>query len=526
VTEKGMSVSMSGQDVVGAPLLAVEAISKTFPGTRALDEVSLSIFAGEIHGLVGQNGSGKSTLIKILAGYHDADPGGEIKIAGHVLDSSSFKHLREGIGFVHQDLALIPTLGTLDNIAICRGYARGTFGNISWQREAEQCRALLDVMGQEIDLYRPVGELSPVERTCVAVCRALGEMRGEDRLLVLDEPTASLPRTEAERLFAVLRSLTAADAGILYVSHHLEEVLDLADTVTVLRDGRVIHAGSAAGLDHDELVRHVVGRQPAAASAKRNSHSGAPVLAATEMVGGERGTHFSLSVSPGEIVGIAGITGSGREDVGPLLFGAEMPDSGTVTVGGRPVRPGDPHDALRSGMAYVPADRHRDGLVMDDTVRENVTLSALGAVISWAGIRLKLERVDAKRWADRVELRPPDVDAQVERLSGGNQQKVVLAKALRSGPTVLVLDEPTQAVDVGAAAGILALVTNSARDSCAVVLSSLDPALLAAFCHRVLVLRHGRIAAQLSGTDVTADRIAEESIRVADHRRTAFTPQA
>lgn len=515
---------MGDQDVVGPPLLAVESISKTFPGTRALDEVSLSIFAGEIHGLVGQNGSGKSTLIKILAGYHDADPGGEIRIAGRVLDSSSFKHLRESIGFVHQDLALIPTLGTLDNIAICRGYARGALGNISWQREAGQCRALLDVMGQKIDLSQPVGELSPVERTCVAVCRALGEMRGEDRLLVLDEPTASLPRTEAERLFEVLRSLTATDAGILYVSHHLEEVLDLSDTVTVLRDGRVIHAGSAAGLDHDELVRHVVGRKPAEASAKRHSHSTAPVLTANAVVGGDRGTAFSLSVSPGEIVGIAGITGSGREDVGPLLFGAEMPDSGTVTVGDRTLHPGDPHDALNSGMAYVPADRHRDGLVMDDTVRENVTLSGLRAVIGWAGIRLKTERIDAKRWADQVELRPPDVDAQVERLSGGNQQKVVLAKALRIGPKVLVLDEPTQAVDVGAAAGILDLVSTSARNGCAVVMSSLDPALLATYCHRVLVLRHGRIAAQLSGTAVTADRIAEESIRVDADRRTALTP--
>jgi ribose transport system ATP-binding protein len=237
------------------------------------------------------------------------------------------------------------------------------------------------------------------------------------------------------------------------------------------------------------------------------------VLEASQVRGGVRDTRFSLSVRAGEIAGVAGIDGSGREDVCPLLAGAETPDGGAITVAGRALRPGDPHDALGRGLAYVPANRHRDGLVMSHTVRENITLPALRPLVNWAGLRLTAERADASRWAGRVQLSPPGTEVPVQLLSGGNQQKVVLAKALRTGPKVLALDEPTQAVDVGAAAEIMQLVVASAADGCAVVIASLDAELLATYCQRVLVLRRGRIAAELLGDDVTSERISAECLR-------------
>lgn len=493
---------------VRAPLLAIDMVSKTFAGQRALAGVSLAVQSGEIHALVGQNGSGKSTLVKILAGYHQADSGGSIMVAGTELEGS-----RRLIGFVHQDLALIPTLGALDNIAIGRGYVRDRFGSISWRHEASACRALLAEMGHDIDVDRPVGLISPVERACVAIARALAELSGDARVLVLDEPTASLPKAEAVRLFMVIRRLAANGAGILYISHHLDEVLDLASRVTVLRDGQVAHSGDVAGLSHDDLVRQILGRSPAEIAAKQQAELGPLVLEASDVRGGARATSFSLSVRAGEIVGVAGIAGSGREDVCPLLAGAEPPVEGAITVAGRGLRPGAPHDAVAHGLAYVPANRHRDGLVMSHTVRENITLPALGPLVNWAGLRLSAERADASRWVGRVRLSPPGTEAPVDRLSGGNQQKVVLAKALRTGPKVLALDEPTQAVDVGAAAEIMQLVVDSAASGCAVVLASLDAELLATYCHRVLVLRHGRVAAELRGDDVTSQRIAEECLR-------------
>jgi ribose transport system ATP-binding protein len=489
-------------------LLAIDTVSKTFAGQRALAGVSLSVQSGEIHALVGQNGSGKSTLVKILAGYHQADPGGSIMVAGTQLAGS-----RRLIGFVHQDLALIPALGAVDNIAIGRGYVRDRFGGISWRREASACRALLAETGHDIDVDRPVGLLSPVERTCVAIARALAELSGDARVLVLDEPTASLPKAEAGRLFTVIRRLAATGAGILYISHHLEEVFELASRVTVLRDGKVAHSGDVASLSHDVLVRHILGRSPAAIAAKQQAELGPRALEASEVRGGARATSFSLSVRAGEIVGVAGIAGSGREDVCPMLAGAEPPAEGAISVAGRALRPGAPHDAVARGLAYVPADRHRDGLIMSHVARENITLPALRTLVNWAGLRLSAERADASRWARRVRLRPPDTEAPVDRLSGGNQQKVVLAKALRTSPKVLALDEPTQAVDVGAAAEIMQLVVDSATSGCAVVLASLDAELLATYCHRVLVLRRGRIAAELRGDDVTSERIAAECLR-------------
>src|ERR1700722_3900527 len=316
-TKEAVTMPQASPDTVAAPLLAIDMVSKTFAGQRALAGVSLAVGSGEIHALVGQNGSGKSTLVKILAGYHLADPGGSIKVAGTELDASGSRRLRGQIGFVHQDLALIPTLGAVDNIAIGRGYVQDRLGSISRRGEASSCRRLLAEMGHDIDVDRPVGLLSPVERTCVAIARALAELSGDARVLVLDEPTASLPKAEAVRLFAVLRTLAAKGAGILYISHHLDEVLELANWVTVLRDGQVAHSGEVAGLSHDDLVRYILGRSPAEIATKQEAELGLPVLEASHVRGGVRDIRFSLSVRAGEIAGVAGIDGSGREDVCP-----------------------------------------------------------------------------------------------------------------------------------------------------------------------------------------------------------------
>ena len=488
-------------------LLSLQGMSKSFAGTPVLDDVALQIQVGEVHALVGQNGSGKSTLIKILAGYYAPEGASVVAIDGVEF---SLGHpaaaLAAGLRFVHQDLGLVDSLSVTENLALGRGFVTGLARRIRWRTERRNAAQMIEALGFDFDVRRPVGELSQAERAGVAIARALWNWEEDARVLVMDEPTASLPSSDVESLFGAIRRVQARQLGVLYVSHRLEEVFSIADRVTVLRDGRVAACEDVADLSQDRLIELMVGsavvRVPKDAARITND----PVLSVRSLAGEQlRGIDFN--VRAGEILGFAGLTGSGREELLPLLYGS-VPRDGSVSVGDVEIRGGDPRAASRAGVALVPADRHRQGLVLNMTVRENTTLTRLKTFRSPIGaISSKRELAEVREWLMRLDVRPPLPERAIWSLSGGNQQKIALAKWLRLEPRVVLLDEPTQGVDVGAKATIHQLVADVARRGAAVVIASSDDEEICDVCDRVFVLRDGMIVAELTGGDLTTDKL-------------------
>ena len=490
-------------------LLEVWGLSKAFGPTEALTDVDFDLRAGEVHALVGQNGSGKSTLVKILAGVHSPDAGA-ISVEGEEYDPLRPGEVRErGLRFVHQDLGLVDSLDVVENLALGCGYDVRFPRRISWRHERRQASAALADLGYSMDVRAPVGTLQASERTAIAIARALDGWQSAARLLVLDEPTASLPEAEVSRLFDVIGTIRDRGVGVIYVSHHLEEVLAIADRVTILRDGARVGTFDVADLDHDRMVELIVGRGPEAST-------GEPAPSATperyepslvvEDVSGSVLRAVSLRVGAGEVLGVAGLTGSGREELGPMLFGA-APRSGSVSIDGNPVPADRPDLAVAAGLGFVPADRKSLGLVASMVVRENVTLADLRPYLRGGLLRHRKERSDVDTWLGLLDVRPRNQSLGAMRLSGGNQQKVLLARWLRIQPRVLILDEPTQGVDVGAKSDIHRRIVDAARDGAGVLVCSTDTAELVRVCDRVLVMQRGRIGAELLGRDISEERI-------------------
>lgn len=503
-----------------ADALRIEHLSKTFPGQSALVDVDLDVAAGEVHALVGQNGSGKSTLIKVLAGYHQPDPGASAWANGEPLTlGDGDAAAAAGIRFVHQDLGLIGNLSTVENIALTVGYTTGFGGKIRWREEVRRAREAMDALGLgSIDVKKPVDSLPPSQKTAVAIARAISGWEEGANLLVLDEPTATLPGADVERLFEVIHRLKERGVSILYVSHHLDEVFELADRVTVLRDAHKIATVPVAGLDHDGLVELIVGHRIEAATASVFGSQASSVLRVRDLHGGN--VHgIDLDVHEGEIVGLAGITGSGREHVLELIAGQLPRDEGDVVVDGRVIKNFDPRSAIDAGIAFVPADRKVRGTVGPMTVRENLTLSDLTPHFVAGRLRHRREREETHSWIARLSIKTPGPEAAIGALSGGNQQKVMFGKALRLTPKVLLLAEPTQGIDIGAKDQIHALVDQAAQEGVATFVASTDTDELVRLCHRVLVIVDGRIVAEISGSDITAETIEHTQLQTS--RRSA-----
>jgi ribose transport system ATP-binding protein len=497
----------AGNDTGSA--LRVRGLTKTFPGQRALDAVDFDVAVGEVHALVGQNGSGKSTLIKSLAGYHQPDEG-TVEVAGVPLElGSPHASALAGLRFVHQDLALVPALDAVDNLALGRGYQRNALGSIRWRRERAVAREVLKDLGYDFDLRTPVAKLRAAERTAVAVARALQDYGAPPRVLVLDEPTASLPAAEVEQLYEVIRAVTRRGVAVVYISHHFNEVFEITERVTVLRDGRIVGTRTTAEIDEDQLVDLTIGRElrkldtrPAVAKPEQEVVLRVSGLSGTVLAG------IDFEVHAGEVVGVAGVTGSGREELAPLVFGA-LPRNGDVEVAGATIPSGRPDLSLRRSMALVPAERLANAALVDRTLTENTTLGHLEPYRTTAGLNRRAERADVLGWLDRVEVVPPSPDRMLGTLSGGNQQKVMLARALRRMPRVLLLDEPTQGVDVGAKAAIHAIVDRTAEAGAAVLIVATESEDLIRLCDRIVVLHEGRIRAVVSGAEITADELTQ-----------------
>lgn len=498
-------------------LRALEAIdlSKRFGENMALRGVDLTVERGEIHALLGENGSGKSTLIKILAGFHRPDAGRAL-IDGHDLAFGQPKEPhRLGARFVHQDLGLIETASVLDNLALGAGY-QTRLATIRPRANLRAARVMLQRVGLNVDPRRQVETLSASEKTGVAIARALQpSSESPARLLVLDEPTATLPIVEVEHLMAMVRQVAASGVGVVYVSHRLDEVFQLCDMVTVLRDGARVATREVAGLTHRSLVDLIVGDELADARSAADvltHHVGAPGLT-LHHVSGPSLDDVSVEFRAGQVTGIAGLTGSGRDTLLGALFGA-VPRRGEVTTGdGTRIKPMRPRHAMQHSLAYVPSERKTNGGVMHLPAHENLSLTDLRPFSRLATVRTKAERAEARQWFERLDVRPRQaIDLPLESFSGGNQQKVVFGKWMRRNPRVFLLDEPTQGVDAGARAALHQLLVQAAADGATVIVSSSEAEELAAICQRVLVFCNGRVSADLKGADISVRALNAASL--------------
>jgi ribose transport system ATP-binding protein len=493
--------------------LQLRHVTKSFGEQPALKDVDLSVAYGEVHALVGQNGSGKSTLIKLLSGYHQPDPGAEAELDGRPFQLGSTHAARAaGLRFVHQDLALVLPLSILDNMMLGRPYPVGLGGRIRWRAAADRASGYLRQVGVRTDVRSPVSSLSMSERSAVAIARALSDTGHGRLLVVLDEPTAALPADDVDRLLEAIGRLRAEGHGVLLVSHHLGEVLDVADRITVLRDGRVAASVPRAGVDQRQLTELIVGHSaifpdagPRQAAAPGNRNQDA-VLRVRRLAGG-RIRALDFGVRAGEIVGVAGITGSGRESLAPLLTGG-LPHRGEIEVAGSRLAAGRPRGVVAAGVAAVPGERARLGLFPNLGVRANMTISQLGRHRRWGRIVRGRERREVETWIDRLGIVTQGPDAPMPSLSGGNQQKVLVARALRTRPKVLVLDDPTQGIDIGARAQIHEVIERCAGEGIAILLISTDSDELARLSDQVLILAAGRLAQTLErGPALTAKSI-------------------
>ncbi|MDJ1114550.1 sugar ABC transporter ATP-binding protein [Microbacterium dauci] len=491
-------------------VLSATGIRKHYGGAAALAGVDLQVRAGEVHCLAGANGSGKSTLIKILNGVESPDAG-VVSIDGVPLQRQTVSGaINAGIQVIYQDLSLFPNLSVAENIAMTtRVAAKAKLVSLAEARRL--ARAVIDRLGLEIDVDSPVEELSVAQRQLVAICRALAS---DVRVLFMDEPTTALTWNEVEVLFGVVQRLKADGVAIVFVSHKTEEVFALSDYITVLRNGRVVAEGAASEFDRDSLVEALIGRQ---ALEERNvadlkTHA-ADVLKVEGLGAPGLFADVSFSVKAGEIVGLTGLLGSGRSEIADSIFGIIPFTSGRVTVDGKPVRPGRVSEALKSGIAYVPSDRLTQGVFLDQSISDNMIASAIARFSNRVGVlrRTVIDRTIGRLVSD-LSMKIGRPEDAVSSLSGGNQQRVVIAKWLATEPRVLVLNGPTVGVDIGSKETILDILRQNAATGMAVLVISDDIPELVAACHRVLVVRRGRLVDEIAGSQVTVDSVRERSI--------------
>jgi ribose transport system ATP-binding protein len=503
----------TGADAADQPRLEVRDLSKTFGASRALDGVSVLVRPREVHGLVGENGSGKSTLVKILSGYHAPDAGASLLIDGEPvgLPVRPAVARRFGLSVVHQDLGLIDSFSVVENMRVGLFHVGRISRTIRWRQERELARAALAELGAEIDPTTRVGELSLAERAEVAIARALQHHEPGRGVVMFDESTRALPADTRRHFHALVRDIVGRGGSVLLVSHQLEEVLEHTDRVTVLRDGRVVAGGvPTSGLSEHELIRLMLGRDLTRDPRPRKTAAAAAPVAEVEDLSGRVTTEVSLSIGAGEIVGVTGLLGSGFEELPYLLAGARRAASGTLSIAGRRVDLTGTctRELLASGVALVPERRDSEGLAFSESVIDNVTLPRVSERSRRGVLRRDWQEEEAGRVVRELGVRPPDPRMPVGALSGGNQQKVLLGKWLSGEPRLLLLHEPTQGVDVGARLDIERAIGRAAEAGAGVLLAGMDSGELAELCHRVIVMREGRVHGQISG-EITPERIID-----------------
>ena len=484
-------------------IVELSGIAKHFGGVQALRGVDFSLFPGEVHALVGENGAGKSTLVKILAGIYRQDAG-IVKVGGEVVELRSPAQAQAlGIAVVQQEPMLFPDLDVAENVFMGR-HPRDNFGRVDWKRmhrEVDQLLASLDV---SLSSHAPVQGLSVAEQQLVEIAKALSL---QARVLVLDEPTAALSGHEVEELFAIVKQLRERGVAILFVSHRLEEVFTIADRLTVFRDGTHIITAPVSEMTTEEIIKHMVGRELSNLFPKGEAEIGEVVLEVRHLTRPGVFADVSFQLRRGEILGFAGLVGAGRTEVARVLFGIDRAESGETWLKGRQVRIRSPQQAMDYGIAYVPEDRHQHGLIMDFSIAANVTLTILSQVSRLGLVNPRRERKIAGEYSSQLHVHSAGMEQLVNALSGGNQQKVVLSKWLATKPSVLILDEPTRGIDVGAKAEVHRIISDLAARGLAIILISSELPEVLAMADRVIVLHEGRITGTFAHSEATQERV-------------------
>ncbi len=486
-----------------APVFRLDGVTKRFGGVVAVEDVAFDLRPGEVHALVGENGAGKSTLMKIVDGLYGPDEG-TLEVGGEAASFSSPRDAEaSGIAMIPQELDLFPELSVAENLFVGRKRPRTGWGGLDWETMRGEARKKLEALGVSLDASLAVKRLSAAEQQIVAIARALV---GEAQAVIMDEPTSSLTDREVRQLFSIIEDLTAEGVGVVYISHRLEEIFEISDRITVLRDGHHIKTAPASELDAEELVRLMVGRPLNELFTRSESDPGETAL---EVRGLSRGGEFegvNLTLRRGEILGLAGLVGAGRSELAQSIFGIRRSDSGGIFVEGEEVRIHSPQTAMEQGIFYVPEERRSQGLILPFSIKNNITLSILDR-ISRLGFVPRSERGIADKFMGELSIRGAEVSDPVSRLSGGNQQKVVVAKSLARGPNVLLLDEPTRGVDVGAKSEIYRLMDDLAKEGKAILLISSELEEVLSMADRVLVMREGRITGEFSRAEATQESV-------------------
>ncbi|NBH12100.1 sugar ABC transporter ATP-binding protein [Amycolatopsis sp. SID8362] len=494
---------MTRQDPGPAPLLEVRGVTKSFGAVAAVAGVSFGLHAGEAHALVGENGAGKSTIVKMLAGVHKPDDGTLLLDGRPVEFGSPADAKAAGIAVIYQEPTLFPDLSVAENIVMGR-HPRTTLGRIDRAAIRAEAERLFARLGVRIDPARPARGLSIADQQIVEIAKALS---ADARVLVMDEPTAALTQIEVERLFSVARTLRQEGAAIMFISHRFEEITELCQRVTIMRDGRHVSTDLLEDVTVDEMVKRMVGRDLDALYPKQDVEPGAVVLEVEGLAREGVFRDISFSVRAGEIVAFAGLVGSGRSEVVQAVFGVDERDAGVVKVSGKKLKPHSSRAAMGAGMALVPEDRRQQGLIMDLSIERNVTLPRSRALSKLGFLTGASERQEARHWTERLRTKYRRLGDPVGTLSGGNQQKVVLAKWLAMAPKVLIVDEPTRGIDVGTKAEVHRLMSALAAEGVAIVMVSSELPEVLGMADRVLVMREGRIVAELPRADATEDAV-------------------
>ncbi len=501
------------------PVLSIANISKTFGGAKALHNVAFEVMPGQVHGLLGKNGSGKSTLVKILAGFHAPDEGGTLHFNGEPvsLPLRPGDYRRLGMAFVHQNLGLVPSLTVLENLRVVQ-LTSGKRAFIDWAAEHAAARKALTRFGLDIDPHERVDRLTPVQRALLAIVRAFEEIEasravtGKPGLLLLDEPTPFLPASGVAQLFSLVRSITASGSSVIFISHDIDEVMEITDEITVLRDGEVAGELARADATHEKIVEMIVGRSLARAVRPRSVAVDRPIYAEVTGLAGKMLEPSDLHVRKGEILGLTGLIGSGYEEVPYLVFGARPARSGQIAIDDKPAFAQaslTPRAAIDMGFALLPADRQTESGVGSLPIVDNMFLPDVSRFFRGGRMRNGAMIREARTLGTEFEVRPNDPRLKLSALSGGNAQKVLIARWMNRSPVLLLLDEPTQGVDVGTRQQIFAALRKAAAEGMSVICASSEAEQLAEICDRVLIFAKGRICQELTGDDLTKDRISE-----------------
>jgi ribose transport system ATP-binding protein len=484
--------------------LEMRGISKSYPGVRALENVSLQVAPGEVHALVGENGAGKSTLMKILAGAQPKDSG-TILLDGEPVNIVSPQQAMElGISIIYQEFNLVPYLNAAENIFLGREPRAKVPGFVDFGRMYREAQAIIDRLGVPVNVRTPVNRLSVAQQQMVEIAKATSR---KSRIIVMDEPSATLTDHELQSLFSLIRQLKREGVAIIYISHRLEEIFEICDRVTVLRDGHWIATEKIGDLKREDIIRLMVGRELKQMIPKAPAPIGAPALEVRNLT--RRGVlhDINLTVHQGEILGLAGLVGAGRTELARAIFGADPIDGGTILLFGQPVRIRSPRQAIKLGIGLVTEDRKAQGLVLGMAVRENITLANLPALTVLNFIQAGREREIARKYVQDLAVKTPSIEQTVQNLSGGNQQKVVLAKWLFTESKVLIFDEPTRGIDVGAKTEIYQLMNRLAAQGVAIIMISSELPEVLGMSDRILVMHEGRIAGELSRHEATQEKI-------------------